>query len=144
MEEAETPWSGIILTVLGLAFALFAAFSFWSDQALRRDGTRAEGTVISLVASDLTDQEAGYAPLVQWTDEQGQQRELQGSVASNPPSYAPGDVVMILYDPGNMESARIETSAPFSLGVFLFGALGLVFTLLGLSSVVPFLRNRNA
>ncbi|MEL7446061.1 MAG: hypothetical protein AAGK02_09635 [Pseudomonadota bacterium] len=62
--ENETPWSGIILSTVGIAFLAFAIFAFLSDRDRDQNGLRAEGSVIALEARDDSDAEARYAPVI--------------------------------------------------------------------------------
>ncbi|MEL6531042.1 MAG: DUF3592 domain-containing protein [Pseudomonadota bacterium] len=144
--KSKTPWNEVVLSILGICFTLFAAYTLFAERALESRSEIVRGTVVDLTAKDLTGQAAGYAPVVEWSGPDGETRRITGTVASNPPAYNNGQQVIVRYDPNNPEMAKIGTSDGFSLQVLLFGAMGITFAILGLARVIPFLvqRRRNA
>ena len=140
--ENETPWSGILLSTVGIAFLAFAIFAFLSDRDLDQNGLRAEGSVIALEARDDSDAEARYAPVITWTDESQEQHQFTASVASSPPQFTPGDRVTVIYDPKSPSAAKIDTPTQRYLLPFLFGGMGFVFAFLGMGAALPFLHRK--
>ena len=142
MSQEQPPWSGIILTVVGIAFSLFALYSFLANRDLSANGLRTQGIVVDLVATDDSDGEARYAPVIEWIDQAGIPHRLTGSVASSPPAFVVTQNVVVLYNPSDPTQARIDNPMEAYLVVFLFGSMGVVFSFLGLSKVLPWLKQR--
>ncbi|MGW3109013.1 DUF3592 domain-containing protein [Streptomyces sp. NPDC001100] len=96
---------------------------------------RAPGTVVSL------DWRAGHGtgtsrthrtnsgpmayPVVEFTPAHGTRRTFRSSTGSNPPSYATGDRVEVLYHANSAGDARINGFASLWLLPLIFGGIGL-------------------
>lgn len=132
------------MSVVGVAFTLFALFAFLSARDLEQNGQRTQGVVIDLVSKKPTGQQAGYAPLVEWQMPDGSSHRFKGSIASHPPAYSVGQNVTVLYRAGDPSSAAIDGAGQRFLLPFLFGSMGLVFSFLGLSKLIPFWRRKAA
>jgi len=115
--EVDTP----LFVATGFAFA--TALLFWGSWHfgrealyLRAHGLRTTGTVLN----------ADGGPLFEYTTNEGRTRQLQSHVASNPPKYAIGDKVPLIYDPAKPSRAKIDSFSDQWLATGLFGGFGLV------------------
>ena len=94
---------------------------------------RADGVVLDLVS----DRRPGFptrtvfAAVVRFEDGAGAPHQFAEPISANPPPYARGQRVAVLYDPVSPEKALIDSFwGRFFLPV-LFGGLGLLFLLFG-------------
>ena len=75
---------------------------------LQSSGTRAPGTVTSLVSSSSSNGGVTYYPLVTYTDGEGRKVDFKDSTGTNPPVYHVGEAVTVLYLPGEAGRAVID------------------------------------
>ena len=115
--EVDTP------LFVAAGFAVAAAFLFWGtwhfgrDAAyLRANGVRTTGTVLN----------ADAGPLIGYTTTDGRARRFQSHVASQPPKYAVGDKVPLIYDPAKPSRAKIDSFSDLWLVTGLLGGFGLL------------------
>ncbi|MBL6749169.1 MAG: DUF3592 domain-containing protein [Nevskia sp.] len=121
MKNAAT--AKYLLGLAGLALLAGSAMLFAGARSFIAHAARAEGVVTDLVQdADSKNQ----APQVQFVDAGGHPQQFVSSLSSNPPAYARGDKVPVLYDPARPAHARID--AFFSLwgAALVAAALGLV------------------
>jgi Protein of unknown function (DUF3592) len=141
-----------ILFGLFLAFGLaFCGASLWAVRNTQSFVARAEtaaGQVINLEYRHSTSSSSSrgtYYPVVKFKTATGEERTLHSNTGSSPPSYAVGEAVTVLYDPGNPFDARIKGFFSLWLLAIIFGALGSVFSLIGLGGLfLPRYRARQA
>jgi len=124
-----------ILLVIGLGVGGVSVYLAQDARAFSSKATRTEGKVLRNVWHTSRDREGrtsrSASAVVQFFAE-GTPHEFQSSVSSNPPSFSAGDTVAVLYLPGAPDKARIDTFWQLSLGAFITGILGFVFTGAGL------------
>lgn len=113
------------LGLLGLA-ALLAA----SSRSFIAGAEAAEGTVVNLVASGSTDPTT-YAPVVTFVAPGGARIEFTSSAGENPPRYARGQKVRVLYPPADPRRARIDGFMELWGDSAIVGGLGGTLFLLG-------------
>lgn len=85
------------------------------------------GTVIDFEESYSKDsngnRSVSYYPIFQFVDTQEQVRKVKSNVGSNPSAYQKGDVVDIIYDPQNVNHAKINDTFSMWLGEIILGIL---------------------
>ncbi|MFT5064361.1 MAG: hypothetical protein ACI91G_001739, partial [Gammaproteobacteria bacterium] len=101
-----------ITALIGLACFVSAWFAFKNSSAFIDRAEKVEGEVIEMIRS-RSDESYTYKPVVEFTAPSGEQIEFASSSSSNPPSYAVGELVDVLYDPDDPHNALIAGS--FSL-----------------------------
>jgi hypothetical protein len=124
---------GAVFLVVGLVLAGMSV-SFLVD------AERARGTVVALEwRKDDTgtsrkkrgsDEPVAY-PVVEFTSADGTSRTFRSSTGSNPPSYAEGERVEVLYRAASPEDARINGFASLWLLPLIFGGIGLAIAGVG-------------
>lgn len=119
-----------ILLVMGVLFAGIAAYIFYQDYALEKNGVQVEGTVISLAMSQDDDGSTSYAPVVRFTSQGGREFTFTGNVYSSPPAYQTGQKVTVLYPTDRPGEAKVKGEG--NLLMIIFGILGGFEILLGL------------
>lgn len=126
---------GGLFAVIGLTFLIVSAFLWQRDSDFGAGATKTRGTVIELVRHVERDREhapgVSYTAIITFKDARGQRREFSESVRSNPPRFAVGDDIAILYDPSRPSRAVVDDFWGRS-GVFtIFAVLGGIFAVLG-------------
>lgn len=130
-------------------FAIAAGFFFESadlakpGNLLAAKGGQAPGYVINMVkmrgGSRYKD---AYRPIVRFTDNDGRLRQFGSKVSSNPPAYAKGERVTVIYDPADPSDAMIDSFRERYLFSLVMGIFGTVMALFGLSFLAASWRSR--
>jgi hypothetical protein len=115
----------VVLTALAVGFGL-------SAQRFAASADRTEGTVIRL---QETGNKGMRAPVIHYTVAD-QLYEFQSSISRNPPSYAVGDKVTVIYHAERPGDGRIDSFFELWFLPLLLGGLGLVFGCIGLGLLV--------
>jgi hypothetical protein len=123
--------AGGIFLAVGLAM-LAGGIALWrSNAAFAAHASSAEGTVIDLVYSSSSKGSGTYAPVYEFAAPDGHRVRITSSGGSNPPSYARGDHVRVLFDPANPEHAHIDSFMEQMFGVLILSGMGVLFALAG-------------
>lgn len=115
--EVDTPL--FVATGFGVAAALllWGTWHFGREALyLSTHGVRITGTVLS----------AEGGPLIEYTTDIGRTRQFQSHAASNPPKYAVGDKVPLIYDPAKPSRAKIDSASEQWLVTGIFGGFSLI------------------
>ena len=152
---------GSLVLLLAVVLSLFGLSRYRKKQLLFTSSLSIEGKVVGLVGSgtsvfvsEAAEGQSAFreegnlyggeslAPQIEFTDSGGNVCTTRGKVASNPPKYAVGDTVRLLYPPGSPEKAVVDRFAEkWLLETFLFGfglmllAIGLLFLVLSPAAV---------
>lgn len=119
-----------VFSVIGIAMLVGASLLYNNTSDFLTRAVVAQGQVVDLVLSRSSDS-ASYYPVVVFRDASGRQVKFQSNTGSNPPSYARGERVEVLYEPGEPEAARINGFFSLWGAATIVGGLGLVFGLVG-------------
>jgi len=117
-----------VMTLLGGGFYAYVQFSFLG----RCVG--ASGTVVGLHWETVSDYDGVHEyshPVISFRDSSGVNATGVGSVGSNPPDYEVGDVVDVLYIPGE-STVYVDTFWDVWMGPIIALVLGSAFVLVGL------------
>jgi hypothetical protein len=123
---------GWVLFVVGLAILGVALAFAFSAQAFIHKATETQGRVTAL--NPVTDKEDGsvtFAPVFTYTAADGQTYTIASSTSSNPPGYAVGQNVRVLYDPQNPAHASLKGVASVWLVPLIVAPIGFVFFAIG-------------
>ena len=107
---------GVVL--LGIAYFLWMRIKEFISTA-----RPVKGTVISM----LRDSNGASAPVFKFTASNGDVIEKRDTMYSTPPAHKVGDIVDILYDPNNPQSARVVKSSNLYFAPILLAVMGVVF-----------------
>ena len=133
-------WSSLIV---GAAFLLVAAGLTIHSGVLLIRGVHVTGTVVKLIPSTDSKGNVMYTPVFNYTARNGATYMAVTNFSSNPPDYAIGQSISVLYEPGHPESATPESfGALWFLPVF-FGGFGICLIAAGWA-FRAFLRVRSA
>jgi hypothetical protein len=88
------------------------------------------GTVIDLESSRSSDS-TSYFPVVKYKTRSGQERTFRSSSGSNPPGFAVGETVEVLYDEAHPSDAKIRSFFSLWGGPAIVAGMGTVFLLIG-------------
>lgn len=118
-----------LICLLASTSCLFAAYTLSQETyALVKHGTRTEGTVTALIErTNAKNRGSVYAPVVRFTTTDGRVLSFDGAAGTNPPAYAVGERVKVIYPPNKPEDASIESFLQLWAGNVLVGFIGLVF-----------------
>jgi len=120
----------VVFTLVGIGLLVGAVFAYRGTTSFLATAQSATGEVIDLLRARSSDSTT-YKPMVRFVTASGQPVEFVSSVGANPPSYARGETVEVLYTPEAPQDARIKSF--FSLwGVAtVLGGVGCVFGAIG-------------
>lgn len=119
-----------VFALVGLAMLVAALVWYQNTRAFMAAAVRTQGTVIDLIAV-RSDDSTTYRPVVRFEDSEGRTVEFSSSSSSNPPRYARGEAVSILYRPTDPQDAEIDGYFSLWGGQTILAALGSVFLLIG-------------
>jgi hypothetical protein len=115
--EVDTPLFVAAGFSIAAALLLWGTWHFGREALyLRAHGVRTTGTVLN----------ADGGPLIEYTTNDGRTRRFQSHVASNPPKYAIGDEVPMIFDPAKPNRAKIDSFSDQWLATGLFGGFSLI------------------
>jgi Protein of unknown function (DUF3592)/TIR domain len=135
------PGSGALNTMLYIVLgigAVFAVVGLGLFISQMRFLSRAKGTtarVVNLLRESSDQGGTVYRPQLEYVGPTGQTAHVTLSVASDPPEYAVGDVVPILFDPKQPSSAIPDTFWGRWLFAIIFGGVGILVCVGGM---IPF------
>ena len=129
-----------LLIACGIGFLVLSSYLYQRTGAFVAKAVRAPGQVVRLHETDSSDASTTYAPVVEYTDDQGQRHEFVDSWSSSPPSYRTGDEVQVLYNPRNPREAQIDRGRANYWVSILIGSAGALFTFLGALSFKKLLK----
>ena len=133
----------VVFSVVGLGMLALAFYLTTSTMSFTADALEANGVVVDLVSSRSSDSTT-YRPVVEFTTQTGQQIEFVSSTGSNPPSYSRGEEVVVLYNPGTPENARIDGFFSLWGAPLIVGVMGFIFAAVGLSMIwFPYRRKQD-
>ncbi|MDQ2997845.1 MAG: DUF3592 domain-containing protein [Chloroflexota bacterium] len=110
-----------------LAPAIWTGYQSWGFLQIAQ---AAPGTVTALEWSADSDT-SGARPVVNY-EIRGEPYQITGTAWSNPPTYAVGEQVQVLYSPDQPRAAQIYSWFDFWFTPMLLGGVGLVFELVGI------------
>ena len=112
----------------GLVFAGVTAALALRESRFAATALRAQGEVVALRADG-----SGYRPEVRYTDAAGQVQQFLAGTSSDPPGYAVGEPVPVLYAPADPRTARIDSFVQRWLLPAIFGGFALLWLGIGLA-----------
>lgn len=98
----------IFVNLFLAGFCLWGAYAGYVSWQLEQNGETTTGLVVEMEESSTG--EGGccvYSPVIEFSAN-GQPYTFEGDNASNPPAYAVGEEVSVLYDPANPATAQIN------------------------------------
>ena len=127
----------VLFGVIGLGLLAGAIALALNTRAFIATAKPASGTVTELVPKrDKDDGSITYTPVVLFEAASGESVSFTSSFSSNPPSYAVGEKVEVLYAPDNPHEARIRGFGSLWLGSVILGGIGTVFATIGFGILI--------
>lgn len=127
---------GIVFSLVGGLLALIGAFLFIRTRIFMNTAQEVKGTIVRMVWSSGGDGGGGYSPVYQFRTIEGQMIEKQDNLSSNPPMFKEGQVIDVLYQPGNPQNARIKKWMSLYFASLLLGGMGLIFGGIGVVMLI--------
>jgi hypothetical protein len=122
------------LALLGAALIAAGGYQAWSTRQFVASSAEAIGTVVALESSG--GRKPTYRPLVRFRTAGGVEVVFREGVGSNPPSFAAGERVRVLYDPGDPARARVGAFTTLWIVAALLAGAGAVVSLFGASPLL--------
>ncbi len=131
-----------VFTFVGIAMLAGALFLYQGTRSLLTEAARAEGTVVNFMQA-YSSHGVTYAPVVHFVNRNNETIVFVSSTATNPPGYAKGEKVEVLYFLTKPQEARINSFFSLWGGSVILGAMGAIFFLIGAGvTLVPMLKKR--
>ena len=116
---------GGLILLSSIAPLALGIWSFSRTTAFRKTAVTTTGVVIELVEKTGSEGGSLFAPRVRFQDQEGNQHEITGSTASQPPRYLVGEAIEILYNPDRPQEFRTtDWFSVWGLSVLGFGLAG--------------------
>jgi hypothetical protein len=131
--------SDMIIGGLCLGFTAFilvalALFFLVRTRSFIGRSRQTQGTITQMVYDSSTEG-GGYLPIFRFRTLEGQEVEAKSDLATNPPQFKVGQVIDVLYDPGNPSKARIKKWFNLYYVPTLLGFLGLLLGCIGIAFI---------
>lgn len=120
----------IILLIIGLALLMLGIISFGRTRRLMSNGTLVQATVVENIPSRDSEGGTMYTPLMDYSIN-GSVRSFSPTGRANPPAYAIGEKVNLIYDPNNSNDIRIRSYWGMYLASNILLAMALPMLLIG-------------
>eukprot|EP00003_Mantamonas_plastica_P002142 TRINITY_DN11592_c0_g8_i1.p1 TRINITY_DN11592_c0_g8~~TRINITY_DN11592_c0_g8_i1.p1 ORF type:complete len:232 (+),score=4.51 TRINITY_DN11592_c0_g8_i1:168-863(+) len=120
----------VIFTLIGVGMLAGAFFAYQHTASFLETATAKQGVVTDLVLSRSSSSNV-YYPVVRFEDDRGQMFEFRSSSGTSPASYDRGEIVTVLYTPGDLDSVRIDGFFSLWGAGLIVGSIGAVFFLMG-------------
>lgn len=126
-------WLMFLIPVLvaGPFFLIGLSEAFKTARLVASSAT-AQGTVVDNAYRPFAQGGAAYAPVVEFVSEGGVRAQFVDGIGTIPPEYEVGDQVRVLYDPRDVQSARVYTFKRIWSGPLIVIAVGGVPLLVGI------------
>jgi hypothetical protein len=146
MSQPRTIWDALlpfgIFAVLGTILLIVGGIVAASNINTRNMLVQVEGSVVDFQTASGSDGDVMYAPVVEFTAQDGRRYEFVGNVRSRPAEYALEQKVTVLYDPANPQGAILESFMELWFAPALFGFIGSIFAFIGYVGVYFAVRPR--
>ena len=126
---------GIVFPLVGGLLLAIGVFLLIRTRMFISKAQEVKGTVIRMVYT-RSSEGGGYSPVYQFRTIEGQVVEVQDGLSSNPPMFKEGQVIDVLYDPANPQSARIKKFMSLYFVSILLSGLGLIFGCVGVAMLI--------
>ncbi len=131
-----------VFSLLGIGMLVGALFLYQGTRSFLAEAARTEGTVVNFLQT-YSDHGVTYAPVVHFVNRNSETIVFVSSTATNPPAYAKGEKVEVLYFPAKAQEARINSFFSLWGGPVILGAMGAIFFLIGAGvTLVPMLKKQ--
>lgn len=124
-----------IVNLIGIGLLGGAYYLYQSTQDFLGTALSAQGTVVELVRSRSRDSTT-YAPVVNFTTNEGKTISFTSTTSSNPPSYTEGETVQVFYQADRPEAAKINGFFSLWGGTLILGGIGAVFFAISASIIM--------
>jgi hypothetical protein len=125
----------LMFLVTGIALLVNAARHWMQTRSFLAGAHEVAGEVVALKKEPSSqsgaDEAETYRPVVVFKTRTGRQERFESMASSNPPTYAVGDTVRVLYHPELPLPPRLHAFSDLWFPSALFAGLGLVFTAVG-------------
>ena len=129
----------LIFGLVGLGVLYLCFYLYNDNRVFLATAKETDGEVVELISKRDSDGTT-YRPRVRYRPQGGYDMFFESSVSSNPPAFDVGEKVKVLYEPGNPQSAKINSFMSLWFGVLISGVLGLIFSAVGLGTLVHAIR----
>jgi hypothetical protein len=125
----------LVFLVTGIALLINAVRHWMQTRLFLAGAHEVPGEVVELKREwshgGDSDETETYRPVVVFKTRTGRQERFESMASSNPPSYAVGEQVRVLYHPQLPLPPRIRAFGDLWFPAVLFAGLGLAFTAVG-------------
>lgn len=113
----------IAIALVGFCFLIIGIHKSKKSSDLKNNGIKVEGVIYSLEQ----DRRSGiYYPVVRFRTKENRWITKKLNFGTNPPQYAEGEKVSVLYDPDDPENVDFDSSFNLTVAPALFIIIGLV------------------
>lgn len=131
-----------VFSLLGIGMLAGALFLYQDTRLFLTEAAKTEGTVVNFMQT-YSNHGITYAPVVHFVNRNNETIVIVSSTATNPPAYAKGEKVEVLYFPAKPQEARINSFFTLWGGSVILGVMGAIFCLIGAGvTLVPMLKKR--
>ena len=119
--------TGLIFLAIGIVILIITAKIRLNTLAFLAKAISTKGRVINLEERASNDDDGRYSysyyPVVEFSYSRGRTKQFVSKLGRNPPAFKVGQEVTVMYDPNNVESAKIGTFGELWLFTVILGSL---------------------
>ncbi len=120
-----SPMSQVVVITVGVGLTWVGISSAITSERLLKRGKTAGGKITRLAwESSATSSGGAYYPEFSFTARDGSTHVVLSGDGSSPCPFSEGQSVVILYDPADPSTAKIDTFGQMWLSALLFGTIG--------------------
>lgn len=123
----------VVLSVIGVACLLGALFFVNKTKNYINTAQSVPGVVTDLIPRSSREGGYTYVPKFEFIAENGQKYVIDDGPSANPPAYSRGEQIIVLYQTGQEQEARIKGFFSLWFGALFLGIFGSVFAVIGFS-----------
>lgn len=138
-------FAGLIFVVVGLVMVGVCLYLYNDSRVFMETAVSTQGEVVAFdrrfdSSARNRDRADSYYPVIAFVARNSTKVRFTANVGSNPPAYAVGEQVEVLYDAINPHNARLGGFFALWFGTIMMGFMGVLFSAIGLFTVVKGIR----
>ncbi|MDJ1180792.1 DUF3592 domain-containing protein [Roseofilum sp. BLCC_M91] len=128
---------GITFSSIGFLLLIVTGVLGFNTRSFLEVAKKAEGSVVELIrrrssnSSSSTSRSYVFHPVIQFETANGEAVEFESNRGSNPPAFQTGQSVIVLYNPEEVNQAKIDSFWDLWLIAMITGLNGSVFFFIG-------------
>ncbi|MEZ4903587.1 MAG: DUF3592 domain-containing protein [Spirosomataceae bacterium] len=127
-----------VFAFIGVVCLTLAYYNYWLIQKTIENGIETEGVIIAHRRENKINRTTALAVVVAYKNEKGEPRVYYSTTYTTPVAFQIGEQVSISYNPNDPNDVILHSPTKWLIPLVL-GGFGIVFSLIGLPTIVTFI-----